>query len=849
MAEIRIEVKPALNQFTGSGHLYLVFVDDNNDEFVIRGGPENDLFPGAGPISVEAGIPIAMSDDMRLSTNEARETRGSLVLDIYERDPVEVWHQMVITAKLIDASYINYDTFGTNSNATVAAILAIAEIDIEDNFPSIPSVDGVPFPEYSGFDFGDELVGQINIDYVLIETLNSFEEAFIIGIFEHLDHTVELYQASNETEIRDNKTYFLFDKNEKLTVGSSGLEVTAEDLITAIQGVARNIIDGIGDGLNRIPQYLSQHSSQIVQDLINGGDLEEVAEAYATKIAVNTGLDSLFDILGIEGERVATIDFGTRLPDGGSHVVDAGLFDTEVGQAIKGAITQFAVTAAIRGSEFDSGDYAELATNTSIRSAISYVVQNNAGDWARLPKELTDIAADDAFVEGQLSPQGAAAVAAATAFAINLISNGFEDIEDTIVDTAVIGATTYLNSVSSLTFDAVANPLDLGVFKINPAQLAATFAAGRFAGEVVEPESEAAAVLGSLGSAYASAVGALTAATGSLSGSLAGVFSSGSLSTAFAAAGNIVPVIGSVVGAFIGQIAGTVIGNLFGGQDDPFAAASVGFDRDADQYEITGLGADDGGDTAIANSMAIAAMSGVNQIIEATGGDLRRGTDNSLSIGYDGDKYFVNHNGRYSEFGDSGSAIKHAALGLLQGSDLVGGHAIVMRAWHNSQADTLEAFQQDISVAEMFQTYLLNPAGILALMSSDPTSDAAQQWAGVLQRAAELELHLPHEKDFDGGWGELLAARGDINPESIPEITGTDIILTNPDTGEQIVEKHVIGPGYEIIRREGSDGDDTIEIKLDSSAVAYVDAGDGNDKFVGHDGVDIFVGGDGDDTA
>src|SRR5690606_28365657 len=132
-----------------------------------------------------------------------------------------------------------------------------------------------------------------------------------------------------------------------------------------------------------------------------------------------------------------------------------------------------------------------------------------------------------------------------------------------------------------------------------------------------------------------------------------------------------------------------------------------------------------------------------------------------IHIGFDEDtQYVIDQNGNIHHFERSGDAIEFAALQMLKNFDLVGGHAILMRAWHNSEAATLAQFQQDIQVAEAFQFYLLNPTGVIALMLNDPESAAAQRWAAILKRGAELELHLPHERDFDGGWGEMLAARG-----------------------------------------------------------------------------------------
>ncbi len=363
------------------------------------------------------------------------------------------------------------------------------------------------------------------------------------------------------------------------------------------------------------------------------------------------------------------------------------------------------------------------------------------------------------------------------------------------------------------------------------------FAGSRLAGELIEPESQIAAVFGAAGSAFATAI-----STGAL-------FAGNGIASAFASLGWAGGPIGAAIGAFIGQVAGTVLGNLFGDDDEPMAGVKIRASHEQGEYILGTPYGTDGGDPSSALALAEAASTGVNNIIALTHGTFRRDFNYNIEIGYEGAEYFVKSPGAYRTFESSGDAVQHAALMLLKNADIVGGHAILMRAWHNSEAETLTEFQNDLIVAEAFQTYLLNPTGVIALMLNEPESEAAQQWAAVLQRAEELELHLPHEKDIDGGWGELLAARGDINPEAIPEIDGTSIVLTDPITGEEITLEHVIGPGYEIVRTVGTDGADTINVVIDGPSITYTTAGPGDDTFVGHDGIDIFIGGQGDDTA
>ncbi len=377
-----------------------------------------------------------------------------------------------------------------------------------------------------------------------------------------------------------------------------------------------------------------------------------------------------------------------------------------------------------------------------------------------------------------------------------------------------------------------------------------SYAGGRLAGEVVQPESTHAAIFGAIGSAYAGLVGTAVAGGASLSLAVGAAFSSASSALAAGAAvGSVVPIIGTAIGAFIGTIAGTFFGNLFGDEDIPSAWARVDYDGVDKQYELSTFWENNDGQIDISNGLAQKMISAVNEILDISHGALRQ---NSIAphvqIGYRGDEYRVMNvgTGEQRSFDTASEAVLYGAFSILSGFDIVGGHAVIMRAWHNSTARNIYEFKDDLQVAEAFQLYLANPTGILALMMNEPDSELAQNWAAILTRAAELELHLPHEKDLDGGWGEVLNAQG-VDAALIPDIDGDSIILTNPETGEETVLHHVIGPGYEIVRIEGTDGNDIIEVMVDGNSITHVDVGAGDDIVNGSEEDDIIIGGSGDD--
>lgn len=368
----------------------------------------------------------------------------------------------------------------------------------------------------------------------------------------------------------------------------------------------------------------------------------------------------------------------------------------------------------------------------------------------------------------------------------------------------------------------------------------ASYAGGRLAGEFIEPENQTGAIFGSIGSVAAVyAVNAAAAAAGAAT------------TTTAAAIGNILSFgvagpVGIAIGAFIGTVAGTALGNVFGGGDNPQSWAHIKHNPGG-EYNVTDSWAKGGASDDIAFNLADAVTNFVNEIVDLTGGDLRTTSKAyGATIGMYKSQFQFNFLGKEYAFDNSGEAIQKLAFKILKNFDLVGGHAVLMRAWHNSDANNLQEFKEDLEIAEAFMHYLQNPTGILAMMMDQPDSALAQSWSVVLQRAAELELHLPHEKDLDGGWGEALLAQG-YDPESIPELTSDTVILTDPVTGEETVLHHIIGPGYEIVRIEGTDGDDIINVNIDGNQISYVDALSGDDVIEGSDQPDVIVGGSGDD--
>ncbi len=277
------------------------------------------------------------------------------------------------------------------------------------------------------------------------------------------DHTVsrqdadilrDMFTADQVTLIEkdDGKFLYFLDKNIEI-VQLDGTRVKLGDYVPMTLEGAAAVREALSDALGSIPGYLMNYAPQIISDLVRGGDLEKVAESYAIQLAINLGVDFLADTFGLTGDKIGFTKVG------GLPVINsAKFFDTSAGQAVKGAVIQFAVVAALRGSEMNGSDWAKLAANTSIRYAVTEVVKQF--EWAASSVPVAMIADKGTILlTPKLTPAGGAAVAAAATFFSNLVDHGFKDFDKTLVQTAVAAATTYIGQSLGAALLPVLGPL------------------------------------------------------------------------------------------------------------------------------------------------------------------------------------------------------------------------------------------------------------------------------------------------------------------------------------------------------------------------------------------------------
>ena len=131
MARILIESKTVVSPFPFD-HLYLVFEDDNGQEFVIRGGPEFDipfdedgLNFDFGRIVIQDNTPIEVSDDKRIDlfgNPLSAEDRGSREIDLGGRNAEDVWNIMRQHVQNIGAAGLDYVATGVAGVSCVSCV-------------------------------------------------------------------------------------------------------------------------------------------------------------------------------------------------------------------------------------------------------------------------------------------------------------------------------------------------------------------------------------------------------------------------------------------------------------------------------------------------------------------------------------------------------------------------------------------------------------------------------------------------------------------------------------------------------------------------------------------------------
>ncbi len=228
-----------------------------------------------------------------------------------------------------------------------------------------------------------------------------------------------------------------------------------------------------------------------------------------------------------------------------------------------------------------------------------------------------------------------------------------------------------------------------------PGDIAAFFGA-KLGNLILQPQTQAEAILGSLGSTI-----------GTILGTPGGP-------------------IGMFIGSFVGDIIGTLIGSLFGHKKPkvPSAGAETVLNLPKAEYILGAVTSSNGGSTDIVVQMAQVAAQTLNGLIaEATGDGLTthfvsNSSSPTQTYGYTGSQLYVKLAGTQYNFSSADQAVDKGVVWALPQTQIIGGDIFVKRAFKNSAATDILGLVGDVQIAKEYGAYVTNRALIDSFISS-----------------------------------------------------------------------------------------------------------------------------------
>jgi len=132
-----------------SGHMILVFKDDDGNEYQINAGPNNESFPYGKLILRDIGSTLDNRYNVVDGTKVTADWRGNTKIDFGGRNAEDVWDILLQHAENIDDAAFKYGAFSKNSNSVIATLLDVVGLDIND---FLPDPKGVMLSAYIGKD-------------------------------------------------------------------------------------------------------------------------------------------------------------------------------------------------------------------------------------------------------------------------------------------------------------------------------------------------------------------------------------------------------------------------------------------------------------------------------------------------------------------------------------------------------------------------------------------------------------------------------------------------------------------------------------------------------------------------
>jgi len=553
----------------------------------------------------------------------------------------------------------------------------------------------------------------------------------------------------------------------------------------------------------------------------------------------------------VQFENIGNI-IGTQL---GSYWFDDNIVEGIAASTLLGTITQNLAET------IQDGWYASVTNGTNADGGV------NTNGTALSTNPLED-AFNDAFsdfgVDLVENLQGQVIGLASSLLLAELAQElGLEGFEAGILTSGLGSVTnTFINNIADVATGVdgagLLNGLDFSSIAGNIANGVAGYFGSQLANDILDPETQEAALFSSIGSAIGSYIGSLVIPF---------------------------PVLGTFIGSFIGTLIGGSLGDLFGDEPEPpVGAGSVFLSTDEQMLVSSGGSVLNGGNLEYIEQLLEAHANTFNTFIENAGiltddYRLQIGGSTDYSVNFDTGEISVvtnsvggSFNQTFENIGRFTTAVEAIDFGLVDQitqTYIVGGDALVNIVLQNSQATSLQSLMIDIQTAQDYRFYLENTEFINDLIAAEPDSAIAQQWTLVLIRA--LALGLPEGTGIhrDTGISELFNLNEglDLSNFLVIDMDTDNIILLDEAGTEVAVLENVVGEG--VISQVGTSSNDTIALEngndeqiivssglggtvfqtIDSNRnlVTY-NAGTGNDHVTGDTGIDIIQGEAGDDT-
>lgn len=336
-------------------------------------------------------------------------------------------------------------------------------------------------------------------------------------------------------------------------------------------------------------------------------------------------------------------------------------------------------------------------------------------------------------------------------FGVNNVWNGFQ------VDNLFRTNLSVYNADGTIKLGTDGQPLTQSGVGVATVQTVSAFFGARLGAMVVQPQTQAATLLSSVGSSIGT--WAFTSASVGISSAVIGT-----------AVGNAAWLLGNVVlpgvGAFVGFVLGALVGNLFGRMKPriPTAFAETTLQIPLARYELGASGSQNGGNLDLAKVMATTARDTLNGLIDELvgGGQIGRvanltGSTTNQIYGHAQNpqnglnQTYVTLDGQRTFFNSPDQAVESGVLGAIRATQVIGGDLYLKRALARTNAKDLTSLMGDLQIAGDYEKYMTETSEINKLISANPTSSFSAAWTATLYRASELKLDKFAASDFYGG--------------------------------------------------------------------------------------------------